>query len=54
MTPQDTAEHHRARREAELRLYSRGVRWMKAVLPIGALGLIALIFLDGQGPGGDH
>ncbi len=51
MNVEDAAQHHRARREAEMRQYSRSVRWMKVVLPIGALGLIGLIFLMGEDRG---
>lgn len=35
-------------RAAEVRQYSRTVRWMKVVLPIGAVLLIGLIFLAGN------
>ena len=44
------AEQHR-RRQAGLRLYSAAVRWMKIILPVGALVLIGLIFLSGQDRG---
>lgn len=37
-----------AHRAAEVRQYSRTVRWMKVLLPVGALGLIGLIFLSGN------
>ena len=42
--PQDVAAH----RAAEVRQYSRTVRWMKIVLPIAAVVLIGLIFLSGN------
>ena len=37
-----------AHRAAEVRQYSRTVRWMKVLLPVSALGLIGLIFLSGN------
>lgn len=37
-----------AHRAAKVRQYSRTVRWMKVLLPVGALGLIGLIFLSGN------
>ena len=51
VSPEEAARHHRARREAEMRQYSRSVRWMKIALPIAALGLIFLIFLMGKDRG---
>ena len=48
----ETALTYHARREAEVRGYSRTVRWMKIALPIGALVLIGLIFLTGKDRGG--
>ena len=51
MTPQSAADHHRARRQAEMQSYSRSVRWMKIVLPIGAIVLIGLIFMMGTDRG---
>lgn len=44
----DSAQYHRDRRQAEMRGYSRTIRWMKVVLPIGAILLIGLIFLAGR------
>ena len=44
----DGAEHHRSRKQAQMRQYSRTVQWMKVVLPVGALVLIGLIFLVGR------
>ncbi len=43
-----SAEHYRSRRAAEVRQYSRAVRWMKVALPIGAILLIGLIFITGR------
>lgn len=43
-----SAESYRTRRAAEVRQYSRTVRWMKYALPVGALALIGLIFLTGE------
>jgi lipopolysaccharide export system protein LptC len=51
MTMDDAASHHRARRAAEMRQYSRSVRWMKVALPIAAIGLIFMIFLMGKDRG---
>ena len=51
VSPEEAARHHRARREAEMRQYSRSVRWMKVVLPIAAIGLIGAIFLLGENRG---
>lgn len=47
----DAAQHHRNRRAAQMRQYSRSVRWMKIMLPIAAIGLIFLIFLMGKDRG---
>ena len=47
-TSAPTEGSYRARRAAEVRQYSRAVRWMKIALPIGALILIGLIFLAGR------
>lgn len=46
--PTDPGLSYHARREAEVRGYSRTVRWMKVALPIGAVLLIGLIFLTGK------
>ena len=44
----DGGEHHRSRRQAEMRQYSRTVHWMKILLPAGAIILIGLIFMVGR------
>ncbi|MEM7212002.1 MAG: hypothetical protein AAF479_08925 [Pseudomonadota bacterium] len=44
----DSIQYHRDRRQAEMRSYSRTIRWMKVVLPISAILLIGLIFLAGR------
>ena len=36
------------RRQSQIRRYSRAVRWMKILLPLGAAAMIALIFLTGK------
>ena len=51
MDPANLADQHHARRAAEIRQYSAVVRWMKVVLPIGALVLIGLIFVQGDDRG---
>ena len=48
----ESALTYQARRQAEVRGYSRLVRWMKVALPIGAVILIGLIFLTGKDRGG--
>ena len=50
--PGETALSYQARRQAEVRGYSRTVRWMKVTLPIAAVLLIGLIFLTGKDRGG--
>ena len=47
----DAARSHKNRRAAQMRQYSRSVRWMKVALPIAAIGLIFLIFLMGKDRG---
>lgn len=49
--PEIGSDQDRARRAAEVRSYSRAVRWMKIVLPLGALALIAAVFLLGRDRG---
>lgn len=49
---EESAQHYRSRRAAEVRVYSRTVRWMKIALPIGALALIGMVFLTGKERGG--
>ncbi|MFK7943108.1 MAG: hypothetical protein AB8B85_09380 [Paracoccaceae bacterium] len=44
----DHAHELSAHRAAEVRQYSRTVRWMKVLLPVGAVVLIILIFLSGK------
>ncbi len=44
----DGVEHHRSRRQAEMRQYSRTVHWMKILLPFAAIILIGLIFMVGR------
>lgn len=44
----NAARTHHARRHAQMRQYSRTVGWMKIVLPLAALVLIALIFFTGR------
>ena len=39
------------RRQAAVALYSAAVRWMKIILPVGAVALIGMIFLSGQDRG---
>lgn len=51
MTPSDPQFHVTARRQAEMRQYSRTVNWMKIVLPVGAIALILTIFLTGEDRG---
>lgn len=49
--PDHAHERYHSRRAAEVRQYSRAVRWMKIALPVGALVLIGLIFLMGRDRG---
>ncbi|MEM1161294.1 MAG: LPS export ABC transporter periplasmic protein LptC [Pseudomonadota bacterium] len=51
MNREDLAHQHHVRRAAEIRHYSVLVRWMKFLLPIAAMVLIGMIFIQGNDRG---